>query len=455
MYALFTAVPLVGHLNPLIRQAEELRHRGWRVAIASLHELGPHVAAESPDLPFVDLGPLGEVAADLRRNEDAASRDRHFARGTLRIVRGLGAVWPLMYDGLTAAVAEDRPDIMVVDLFSAAGVCVADAAGIPVVINNPDLLPSLPVTLLPPADEVPFLFSGRSIRNIGWGQRLAGPLVRRLAGAVASLTVGRDLNAMRATRGLSPVSLDAFLRERLIMVNGAFGVEYERPLPPTVHLVGPMLPSEVAPLPDELSRWLHGGTPVVYVNLGTLAVASDVQLAVIVEALTSDRFRALWIVRPASRLPRTLPRSVRVLEWGPLPFAILTHPNVRAFVSHCGINSAYESLAAGAPIVGIPMFADQRDMAVRVADAGAGVWLDKHRFHATDLRHAIERVLDDPSFTHSLPAVQAAIARSGGVKRAADLIELEAARPSESALSRRIAAGSVCRAGLDGPPRGP
>jgi hypothetical protein len=53
MYALFMATPLVGHLNPLIRQAEELRRRGWRVAVASLRELGSHVAAESPDLPFI------------------------------------------------------------------------------------------------------------------------------------------------------------------------------------------------------------------------------------------------------------------------------------------------------------------------------------------------------------------------------------------------------------------
>jgi len=26
------AIPLVGHLNPLLRQAEELQRRGWRVA---------------------------------------------------------------------------------------------------------------------------------------------------------------------------------------------------------------------------------------------------------------------------------------------------------------------------------------------------------------------------------------------------------------------------------------
>jgi|SRR5471032_36815 len=425
MYALFTAIPLVGHLNPLIRQAGELRRRGWRVAIASFRELRAHVEAEGPGVAFVDLGPVGEVAAALRANEEAASRDRHFARGTMRIVRGLTAVWPAMYDGLSASLAADRPDVMVVDLFSSAGLCAADAAGIPAAINNPDLLASIPVTLLPPADDVPFLFSGRSIRDVGRGQRLAGPLVRRFADAVASATVGRDLNALRATRGLAPVRVDALLRGRLILVDGAFGLEYARPLPPGVHMVGPMLPDEPPPLPEELAQWLGDGPPVVYVNLGTMAVASDAQLAAIQDALSADSFRALWILKAAqaARLPQPRPSSVRLLEWGPPPLAVLAHANVRAFVSHCGINSVHESLTAGTPIVGIPMFADQRDMAVRVADAGAGVWLDKSRFGAADLRRAIDRVLTDASFTRAMPALQQAFAAAGGVRRAADLIE--------------------------------
>jgi UDP:flavonoid glycosyltransferase YjiC (YdhE family) len=100
----------------------------------------------------------------------------------------------------------------------------------------------------------------------------------------------------------------------------------------------------------------------------------------------------------------------------------------RVFVSHCGTNSVHESLAVGTPIVGIPMFADQLDWAVRVADAGAGVWLDKTRFGADDLNQAIVRVLSDPSFAQSMPRLQRAFADAGGVRRAADIIEREPGR---------------------------
>ena len=56
MYALFTAIPLVGHVNPLLRQAEEMQRRGWQVAFASTREIETHVCSESPSVPFLNLG---------------------------------------------------------------------------------------------------------------------------------------------------------------------------------------------------------------------------------------------------------------------------------------------------------------------------------------------------------------------------------------------------------------
>ena len=309
----------------------------------------------------------------------------------------------------------------------------ADAAGVPFVVNNADLLAALPVSMLPPADHVPFLFSGRSIHEVGWQQRLAGPIARRVAATIASSTLGRELNRLRASRGLPPTSVDALLSDRLVLVNGAFGLEYERPLPARVEMVGVMLPSDPLPLPPDLDAWLAGGPPVVYVNLGTLAVASPRQLATMTKAFGADGIRVLWSLKEAqaAKLPPRLPANLRVMSWGPPPFAVLGHANVRAFVTHCGINSAHEAVFAGTPVIGIPMFADQRDMAVRMADAGIGVWIEKTKVTASGLREAILRVMNDPRFTARIPGVQSALARAGGVRRAADLIEREVrtARP--------------------------
>jgi UDP:flavonoid glycosyltransferase YjiC (YdhE family) len=330
-----------------------------------------------------------------------------------------------MYDGVAAAIGADRPDVVVVDLFSFAGVSAADASGVPCVVNNPDLLGAISVRLLPPADHLPLLFSGRSRRDVPWWQPMAAPLVRRVAAAVTSATMGRPLNRLRASRGLPPVDIHEILRHRRVLVDGAFGLEYPRPLPANISMVGAMLPEQIPPLPPELAAWLSDGPPVVYVNLGTLAVPPPPQLAKMAEAMAHESFRALWILKPAhaTSLPAPLRARLRILEWGPPPFAVLAHPNVAVFLSHCGINSVHESVRAGTPIVGIPMFADQRDMAVRVADAGIGIWLDKRKFTTADLRAALLRVLGDDTFRRAMPPVQQALADAGGVRRAADLIE--------------------------------
>ncbi len=54
-YTLFAAVPLSGHLQPLLRQAEELVRRVWRVGAASTEEMRRHVEGR-PGYDFVSLG---------------------------------------------------------------------------------------------------------------------------------------------------------------------------------------------------------------------------------------------------------------------------------------------------------------------------------------------------------------------------------------------------------------
>jgi UDP:flavonoid glycosyltransferase YjiC (YdhE family) len=399
-----------------------LRRRGWAVRLASTVEAQRALGRSAPDLEFVPLGadPRGPRALAELQSQAAASAD--FLAGSVAIMRWVNALWPVMFDGLTAHVARHPPDIVVADLVTTAAVDAAQQAGVRYVVNNADLLTAISVSILPPAPDVPLLFSKRSISQIGRLDRLLNPARRLLGATVVDLTLGRELNALRRTRGLAPITLTHRLANTLILTDSAFDLEYPRPLPPLLQLVGPMVdgPGSEPPLPDELRQWLDVGPPVVFVNLGTFARPTSPLTRTLAAGLASDRWRALWVLREGQP---PLPHDVRVEPWVASQIRVLAHPNVRAFVSHCGINSVHEALVVGTPIVGIPLLADQYDMALRVQDAGVGVLLDKLRFAASDLRRAVDQVVGDERFRRPMPALQRSFRLAGGVERAADLIE--------------------------------
>lgn len=423
-YALFVSIPLIGHINPLLPQAEELARRGWRVALASTQNVRGHIERQSRGIEFVDLGSPGPLAPQLKAEADTAA-DPTGHRATMKIANGFVEIWPGMYDRLCTSIAERRPDVMVVNLVSFAGMDAADKHGIPFVVNNPYLIGTLPANLLPPADDLPVFLSGKSKSELGLRDRIKAPLMRIVSPHLLNLTMGRKLNALRRSRGRAPVPLSEALRDRLILTTAAFGLDYSRPLPPLIQMVGPMIP-DPEPLPEEYKAWIESGPPVVYANLGTLAAPPRELLLRVLSALESDSFRVLWVLKQELKdlLGSTkIPTNVRIEPWVPSTVALLSHENVRVFLSHCGVNSVHESLYAGTPVVGIPLLAGQGDMAARIRDAGVGLTLDKGTFTGTELRRALLRVLQEDSFRRAIPAIQSSFQLAGGARRAADLIE--------------------------------
>ncbi|PSB01522.1 glycosyltransferase [Merismopedia glauca] len=429
-YILFVSIPLVGHINPLLRQAEELDRRGYRVGIASTREIRTYIKANlavSQPVDFLDLGTIESLLETWYEVEKEACKEKFFWQSSRKILNCLYLLYPWFFDRLLDRVKCDRPDLMVVDFSTRAGIDVAEAEGIPAIVNNPCLLTTISVEYLPLVTKVPLPFSGHSVHQIPWHTPYSYPLLRWLSGRIIDFTLGRQLNRLRASRGLGSIDVHRAWGDHTVLVNSAFGLEYPRPLPTNIQMIGPAIASSVEPLDAETNEWLDRGLPVVYVNLGTVARATANQLQRMYRALAGSSFRVWWILRTDLQkyLPDAIAPNIRLDNWGPPLLSILQHPNVKVFVSHCGINSVQESLFAGTPIVGIPMFADQFDMAMRVKDAGVGLFVDKLAFTVSELRGAIEQVLSNSSFLKPIPALQASFRQAGGVSRAADIIELE------------------------------
>ncbi|ESQ56260.1 hypothetical protein EUTSA_v10025167mg [Eutrema salsugineum] len=124
---------------------------------------------------------------------------------------------------------------------------------------------------------------------------------------------------------------------------------------------------------EDYIKWLDSKQEksVVYISLGTHAEDLPEKH---MEALTSGVLATgrpfLWVVREKNQeddkkkknrfldLIREDGRGGLVVGWCSQT-AVLAHPSVGCFVTHCGWNSTLESLESGVPVVAFPQFADQ------------------------------------------------------------------------------------------------
>ena len=113
----------------------------------------------------------------------------------------------------------------------------------------------------------------------------------------------------------------------------------------------------------------------------------------------------------------TLPDNITALPHVD-QIAVLQKADV--FLSHCGMNSASESLYFGVPLILFPQTNEQGGVASRVAELGAGLKLEKA--DAASIRTAVDAVLQTPSYRANAQNIRENFLRCGGAKAAVDKI---------------------------------
>jgi len=178
----------------------------------------------------------------------------------------------------------------------------------------------------------------------------------------------------------------------------------------------------VVPLPD----WWNGSrAPLVYVSFGTvlghMSIAAETY-RVALTAVAGLDVRVLLTVGgrfDVSQLGE-LPSNVHVESWVDQA-DVLAQADV--VVCHGGSGTTFGALAAGLPLVIVPLFADQLANGPKVAKAKAGVALDTGRdtdggrralsdADAVRIAEAIETVRGDSSFREHAQRIAAEIAQA-------------------------------------------
>jgi MGT family glycosyltransferase len=221
------------------------------------------------------------------------------------------------------------------------------------------------------------------------------------------------LDAARRANGLAPLRsfYDQVLDTDEILVLSSPTFDFASPfVPANVTYVGPILddPSWAEPWQQP---WPESNQdPLILVGFSSTFQDQVPLLRRVVAALSAMPVRAVVTAGQmidASELRAT--DNVAVVRSAPHE-AILRQASLT--VTHAGHGTVMKSLAAGVPMVCIPMGRDQNDNAARVVHQGAGVRLST-RASTTRIARAVHDVLAAPRYRTAAQRVAAAMSDEG------------------------------------------
>ena len=407
-------VPAAGHLFPFVPGLQELQRRGHHVHV----RIGERLLATARDAGF-DASPADPAIAAIEVNDYAEGKDTDKLRKGLHDMLRRG---PLERADLERVIAEQDPDLIIVDSLAYGATVAAEASGRPWAYVLPSLLP------LP----------GKGIPAYGLGMKpMRGPLGRARDAVLSKLVerlYGRSmlprLNALRGEAGLralrSPIE-HLLAADRLLILTGE-PLEYPRTdLPAKVRFTGAQLWDPPADHGD--LAWLdEPGDPWVLVTTSTDYQADERLAHVAVEALRDEPVRVLLTLADAYDTAGIESadniRVERFVAHGPVL------ERAAAVVSHSGMGIVQKAIAAGVPIAAVPFGRDQPEVARRVIEAGAGVQLRTKHLTPERLRATVREAL---AMRPQARAAGERLRAAGGGARFADAAEELVTEPALAA----------------------
>jgi MGT family glycosyltransferase len=185
--------------------------------------------------------------------------------------------------------------------------------------------------------------------------------------------------------------------------------------------VGRDEPDNPGPLPALFDRL--NGRPLVYVSLGSVINRNKDFFRMIVEAFAGRREAVLIStgngVDPAEF--GELPDNVAIEAWVPQSQVL---KRASLFITHGGLNSVHDGLLFGLPMLFVPQQEEQTLNGGRAVELGAGLMLRRREVSPERILSMAERLLAEPAFKENACRLGETLRTAGGVKTAADEIEL-------------------------------
>ena len=381
----FFCIPAHGHTNPTLGVVRELVRRGHQVKYYSYEPFRAVIEAAGADFVPCDAydAQLGLTPRDGERiGKDLAFSTHVLVETTLAL-----------NDMVCRNMASWQPDCIVADSMAAWGKAVALKLGIPFVSST-----------------TTFAFNQESAKIMKQSFR------ELLAFFTAMPKINRDVRRLQATGYPVKSVLDLIQNDQNTHTIVYTSPEFQpcaESFSDKYAFVGP----SVRPAREQVTKTHE---KLVYVSMGTVVNDRLALYRNCIAALAGENVQVILSVGD----------QVDIAALGPLPENVSVYPKVDqiavleqadAFLSHCGMNSASESLYYGVPLLCYPQTKEQGGVAARVTALGAGIMLENPTQSA--IKAAVKLLLSDTKIKANAEEIASSFHRCTGPIAAADKIE--------------------------------
>lgn len=385
MKIVFFNIPAHGHTNPTLGVVKELINNNHDVYYYSYEIMREKI--ESSGAHFIPCDKFDSQTKLSNEDKEKIAKDLVFSTNlivdmTLRLD-----------DEILKEMQDLKPDVIIADSMAFWGKLIAKKLNIPFISST-----------------TTFAFNKYSARVM----KQEGPGLFQLIKSIPQ--INKSLNRLREKGYEVKSMLDIIANDEntsTIVYTSKYFQPYSETFNDNFAFVGPVLRESV-----EKTEKVEIST--VYISLGTVNNNNKNFYQNCFEALKDENLRVIMSVGEDI--------DMELLENIPNNFIVKKHvdqisvlKNTDVFITHCGMNSVSEALYYGIPLILFPQTTEQKGVANRVSELGAGKFLEKN--NSENIKNTVLDVLKDKKIKENAIKISNSFTSCGSILKAVKFIE--------------------------------
>nr|XP_014286413.1 UDP-glucuronosyltransferase 2B23-like isoform X2 [Halyomorpha halys]XP_014286417.1 UDP-glucuronosyltransferase 2B23-like isoform X2 [Halyomorpha halys] len=185
----------------------------------------------------------------------------------------------------------------------------------------------------------------------------------------------------------------------LFLVDNHFSLSYPRPYLPNVIEFAGLSVNTGGKLPADLDKFMNESKDgVIFFTWGSHYKMTNMEPELLKSLMSVfGKLKQRVLMKWENETLPGKPDNVKIAKWFPQA-SVLSHPNIRLFITHGGIHGTIEALFNAVPILGTPLFGDQYYNLKMVESSGMGLNIDIDTVTEKELTEVMDKLLHDPKY---------------------------------------------------------